>query len=525
MSQRTLVSWIGHTDIRAMAEGSSEKIRKKVFEVAGEAFGNEGDGPVKRLLDQETFGQINLISSYPKDISSAYRRWLGDVAKKIKLHEVNISNPSDHGSVLRSVQPILEQIKLKQEDELCFHLSPGTPAMAAIWILLAKSKYPATLYQSYKGGVSKAEIPFDITVDVLPKLLSEPDRFWKHLVDEGVEGEGGFDGIIGESSAIRLAMGRAKRAAIFDVTVLILGESGTGKELFASAIHRASSRRDKPFVSINCAAISKDLLESELFGHVKGAFTGASSNRDGAFQQADGGTLFLDEVGECDLAMQAKILRALQPPPGGNASDRVFRRVGDSKDSRADVRIVAATNRDLPSEIRHGSFREDLFYRLSMITVKLPPLRERKTDIQKVAKGLLSQVNDQFSSNDRPAYVEKTLSREALQYISGYHWPGNIRQLYNALIQAAIMQDRPKLQPRDIASALGSIPSPERQSAAEVVLSDDFNIDDYLDDLRRALIVKAMDQASGVKTRAAALLGMKHYQTLDAQIKRLKINI
>ena len=193
-------------------------------------------------------GKVHLISSYPSPWGVAYKEWLGTAGKKIRLHEVEVQNPSDHAEILRVVQPILDQIHVEKNVERCFHLSPGTPAMAAIWILLAKSKYPATLFQSYRGGNSKAEIPFDITVEVLPKLLSEPDRFWKHLVDEGLEEGSSFDEIIGESAAIRLAKGRARRAALFDVTVLILGESGTGKEMFARAIHQASHRRDKPFV-------------------------------------------------------------------------------------------------------------------------------------------------------------------------------------------------------------------------------------------------------------------------------------
>ena len=520
MKRRILVSWIGHTDLLAMARTATAKLRKEVAEFVGKDWNVEGSGPVKGLVSGEEFKEIHLISSCPSSINKAFAKWLG---QKATIHRVQIQDPTDHAQILEVVQPIVSGLSLKPSDELSFHLSPGTPAMASIWILLAKSKFPATLYQTHQDEIRKADIPFDVTVEVVPKLFSEPDRFWQHLVQEGPEETPGFSSIVGNSAPLRLAMGRAKRAAIFDVTVMILGETGSGKELFGTAIHQASHRREGPFIPINCAAISKDLLESELFGHVEGAFTGADKDRTGAFEQADGGTLFLDEVGECDLAMQAKILRALQPPPGAEPSRRVFRRVGDTKDITADVRVVAATNRDLRKEVQDGNFREDLFYRLSMITVKLPPLRARKGDVGLLAKSLLDQVNDQFESTSRPGYMRKSLPSETLRYMENYHWPGNVRELYNALVQAAIMQDSPKLKPRDIASAIASAPSASSATASDVVLGDGFDIDEHLDDIRKVLLRRAMDQANGVKARAAELLGMKHYQTLDAQLKRLGV--
>ena len=187
------------------------------------------------------------------------------------------------------------------------------------------------------------------------------------------------------------------------------------------------------------------------------------------------------------------------------------------------MRVVAATNRDLPRDIQDGRFREDLFYRLSMITIKLPPLRERRGDIATLAKSLLEQINDQFSSASRPGYVRKSLPAETLRYLEGYHWPGNVRELYNSLVQAAIMQDAPKLKPQDIASAIASVPSVSSGDRANVELGDGFCIDEHLDGIRKQLITQAMRQASGVKAKAASLLGMKHYQTLDAQMKRLRI--
>ena len=181
------------------------------------------------------------------------------------------------------------------------------------------------------------------------------------------------------------------------------GESGTGKEMFAQAIHKASPRREGAFQSINCAAIPRELLESELFGHVKGGFTGAEKDHPGMFAEADGGTLFLDEIGECDPLLQAKLLRVLQPPPGKGPCHRVFRPVGGTRDVTSDVRIVAATNRDLQHEIKAGRFREDLYYRLAVITLRLPPLRERRPDIPLLVDSFLEQINKAFFADRSPA--------------------------------------------------------------------------------------------------------------------------
>ena len=522
MREQILVSWIGHADLIAMSRTLPAKQQKVVEAIVDTSRDIKGDGPVKALTSQEKFKEVHLLNSYGNDVAKLVSKWIGG---KPKVHSATIENPTDHSQILGVVQPVIRDLKLKPNQELCFHLSPGTPAMAAIWILLAKSKYPATLFQTFRGGVSKANVPFDVTIEVVPQLLSEPDRFWQHLVEDGPEESPGFAAIVGNSAPLKMAIGRAKRSAIFDVTVLILGESGTGKEMFGSAIHQASHRREGPFVPINCAAISKELLESELFGHVKGAFTGADNDRVGAFEQADGGTLFLDEVGECDLAMQAKILRALQPPPGESPSRRVFRKVGATKDTVADVRVVAATNRDLASEIGEGNFREDLFYRLAMITVKLPPLRQRRGDIKLLAKSLLEQINNQFASNERPGYIRKSLPNETLKYLENYHWPGNVRELSNALIQAAIMQDNEKLKPKDIESAIGLMPSiTPKKGSSEVVLGDGFDIDEHLDEIHRTLLRRAMSQSGNVKKRAAELLGVKNYQTLDARLKRLGIS-
>ena len=205
-------------------------------------------------------------------------------------------------------------------------------------------------------------------------------------------------------------------------------------------------------------------------------------------------------------------------------SEGVFRKVGAATDTTADVRVVAATNRDLAAEISEGNFREDLFYRLAMITVKLPPLRQRKGDVKLLAKSLMDQINERFSSSDRPGCVPKSLPTETFKYLDSNQWPGNVRELYNALIQAAIIQDNAKLNPKDIEMVLGSMPSvASRKGATEVVLGDGFNIDEHLDEIHRTLLRRAMNQSGNVKKLAAELLGVKNYQTLDARLKRLNV--
>jgi len=372
--------------------------------------------------------------------------------------------------------------------------------------------------------VKSIEVPFDLTLDVIPELLHGADRHWQHLTARGPGDVGGFEQITGDSPLIRDAVGRAERVALRSVSVLLLGESGTGKEMFARAIHEASPRREEPFVAINCAALSRTLLESELFGHVKGAFTGADREHQGAFEQADGGTLFLDEIGECDLEIQAKLLRTLQPVEGAAASVRMVRRLGDRCDVRVDVRIVAATNRDLRQAIALGTFREDLFYRLATVTIRLPPLRDRRADIPLIADRLMADINRQFAAEER-SYGHKTLSPAAKNFVKKQAWPGNVRQLYNVLIQASVMSDGPELSREDLTASLGELPavSPLELILQSLDFDSGFDLDDCLKSLQRKILQRAMQQTGGNKAGAARLLGITSYQTLAARLKSLGI--
>ncbi len=291
--------------------------------------------------------------------------------------------------------------------------------------------------------------------------------------------------------------------------------------MFADAIHKASGRRNKKIRAINCAAISREFIESELFGHAKGAFTGADRERIGLLKQADGGTLFLDEVGECDLGLQAKLLRALQPAQDKGPCHRVFRPVQGNEDQEADVRIIAATNRDLVKMVQQGTFREDLLYRLATITVKFPPLRERGKDVMSLAESMLVGINEQFQRAHGNVYVAKSFSADAKKFIRKHEWPGNVRELRNVLIQSAVMSIDKTITERDFAAALSQLPNTRQDSGdSDKPLGDGFDLEAYLDEIRKRYLVRAMQQANGVKNKASELLGYNSHQVLTGHLVR-----
>ncbi|MCA1905011.1 MAG: sigma-54 dependent transcriptional regulator [Desulfarculus sp.] len=299
----------------------------------------------------------------------------------------------------------------------------------------------------------------------------------------------GFGSIVGDSRPMRQIFELVEKVAATKATVLITGESGTGKELIARAIHQRSPRAEEPFVPVNCMALSETLLESELFGHEKGAFTGAVGRRKGRFELADKGTLFLDEVGEIAPSLQVKLLRVLQ--------ERTFERVGGNQPLSVDVRIVAATNRDLAQAVAAGQFREDLFYRLNVVRLELPPLRERKEDLPALVAHFVRRYAAEVGRN--PPGV----SPEAMQLIYDYAWPGNVRELENALERAVIMSGA-EIRPQDL-------PLEVRPAAAEVGapgLPQDMTINEAVEDLERRMILRALEQAGGVAAHAAEALGL-----------------
>ncbi len=325
-----------------------------------------------------------------------------------------------------------------------------------------------------------------------------------------------FRSLIGRSPAIQRIREDIQRAAPTEANVLILGESGTGKEVVARNIHYYSKRRDKPFVPVNCGAIPRDLLESELFGHEKGAFTGALTAREGRFSLANGGTLFLDEIGEMPMDMQVKLLRVLE--------ERTFERVGGNRTIQADVRIIAATNRDLEQMVREGKFRQDLYYRLEVFPIELPPLRERIEDLPL----LIAQLNERLE-NEKGCSVQ--LAGDAVRMLSAYDWPGNVRELANLMERLAIQYPNTLVHAADLPARYRTVePVPELPAAvAEELLAEPgqkvapavtgqglprippggLDLKSYIAEMEIALIRQALEEANGVVAHAAKLLGLR----------------
>ncbi len=316
-----------------------------------------------------------------------------------------------------------------------------------------------------------------------------------------------FPDIVGQSKAVRGVLKQILDVAKTDSTVLILGETGTGKELIATGIHRHSSRKNKPFVAFNCAAIPEGLLESELFGHEKGAFTGAISKKIGKFQSADKSTLFMDEIGDMPIETQAKVLRAVQ--------EGEFERVGGIKPISFDARFITATNQDLSKLVEDGHFRQDLYFRLNVFTIVLPPLRDRREDIPLLV--------DRFLENDDHAY---NISAEAMQLLTAYDWPGNVRELKNA-VEAATVLAQNEIEPQHLPSSITMLFGGSRMTHHNkkiVSLPNGKSLDHRLYELEKGIIIDALKQAGGVQKNAATALGIKE-RSLWHRIKKYEIDV
>jgi two-component system, NtrC family, response regulator HydG len=370
------------------------------------------------------------------------------------------------------------------------------------FILLTGHNSVDSAVEAIKSGafdyVTKPVNPDELILLVRRAIdLTNKDKEIDHL-RRRLDQKFGLDQIIGQSRQMKEVFDKIQRAAPVDSTVLILGESGTGKELVAQALHHNSPRRKGPFVAVNCAAVPAALVESELFGHVRGAFTGATDRRIGRFEQADGGTLFIDEIGDFELGLQAKLLRVLE--------SLTLTPVGGHEDHKVNVRVLAATSRDIRKMVETGTFREDLYYRLNVVTIVLPPLRDRTDDIPVLVDYFLKQITEQKHTASR------RVSREVMERLEAYRWPGNVRELRNTLESMLVLADGEVMTERDM---------PDRILAGALAASTPKELPTGLtmEGLERLAIAHALEQSSGNRTHAAGKLGIS-VRTLQRKLRQ-----
>lgn len=487
---KTLISWVGGNDLKATADKSS--------------------GPIWSTLRSAEFDSVQLLYSYPQTEVAPYLSWLQQqIDIPIEATEANLSSPVNFGEIYLAVEPLLEKLSTG-ETELSILLSPGTPAMQAVWILLGKTRYPAVFYQSsIERGVEQVEIPFELAAEFVPAVSEISDAKLNALADSRVPINAAFDNIVTQNPSMHVLKQQAQILAERNVPVLIYGETGTGKELFARAIHNASPRCGKPFVALNCGAIPEELIDSTLFGHKKGGFTGAVADRSGVFQQADGGTLFLDEFGELSPQSQVRLLRVLQ-------EGRLVP-VGGDKELPVDVRIITATHRNLMEAVADSDFREDLFYRVAVGVLHLPPLRAREGDLSLLADMVLNAQGEHD-----PVFSGKKLSADAKKIILQHPWRGNVRELQSTLVRAALWSSGENITGSELQQALFTMPEREPELLNHDVRQG-IDINELMGEFAAHYIQDAMAQTGQNKTKAAKLLGLKSQQTLSNWIEKYDI--
>jgi two-component system, NtrC family, response regulator PilR len=392
------------------------------------------------------------------------------------------------------VDMVITDVRLPDGDgiEILRHVKAASPETVVI-VMTAFGSTQTAVAALKLGAHDYLTKPFDIEElkivvrGALEKRQLEEENL---LLKAEFRTRHGLDRIIGVSPPMAAVFRMVRSVAATNSTILVTGESGTGKELVAKAIHALSPRKDAPFVSVNCGALTESLLESELFGHVKGAFTDAHQNKKGLFESAHRGTLFLDEVGETSPGMQVKLLRALQ--------DRTIRRVGGNDETEVDVRVVAATNQPLEGLVQEKRFREDLFYRLNVIPLRIPSLRERNEDIPLLAEHFLSQFSKEMGKS------VARISSEAMERLVRYSWPGNVRELENVIERAVALETTPSILVERLPEALQSEKAPGPSSP----LRGGFSLDDHLLSIERDLLQEALTRAAGERGEAARLLGV-----------------
>ncbi|WP_417884381.1 sigma-54 interaction domain-containing protein [Vibrio rumoiensis] len=490
----TLLSWLGRTDL----DRAKDDRLASIATIA---------------LKGSVLDEVIILASTWEDEWHDYRDWLkkkltlaGRSKTSIVIQRVRLLSPIDYSSITKVMHKQLDAV-CANSDKVYLNLTSGTPAMAAVSVLLGKGIVKCQLVQtSPQGEIIEVDIPIDFAAEYKKSSSSAISQ----LASQNPALNSAFNAITAKSELMHDVIRKAQKLAYSDLPALILGESGVGKEVMATAIHKASQRSDKPFRAVNCGALPENLVDSILFGHVKGAFTGAHKDHAGLFEQADGGTLFLDEVGELPLNIQVKLLRALQ--------QKEITRVGDVDTNSVDVRIIAATHQDLFSMTADGSFREDLFYRLAVGVIEVPPLRKRKEDIPELINTFMLEINRQ--AENHPLFGCKEISEHAIKFAASYSWPGNIRELWNTLHRAVLWSEDDCISVDELKS---SILSSDKEIVSQKGFSIPGDITQHIDNIKKNYVIQALEMASHNKSKAAELLGLNSHQTLNNWIKTLLI--
>lgn len=490
----TLISWLGRTDLDQMKLDNPASI-------------------ATIALKGKTLDSIIILASTWEDEWYDYEEWLkrklacaGRSKTSVAIQRVRLASPIDYSAITKVMQKQLSKISAGSEN-IYLNLTSGTPAMTVVSVLLGKSIAKCQLLQTSPQGEL---IEVDIPVDFATEYTKSSTGAIQSLTSDLPQLSSAFEAITAKSNIMQLLVKKAHRLALSDLPALVLGESGSGKEVMATAIHNASSRAEMPFRAVNCGALPENLVDSILFGHVKGAFTGADKDHSGLFEQANGGTLFLDEVGELPLNVQVKLLRALQ--------QKEITRVGDAKSKVVDVRIIAATHQDLFQMTSQGAFREDLFYRLAVGVIEMPPLRTRTEDIPELITTLMSDINQQAEKH--PLFESKKISDDAINFAKSYPWPGNIRELWNTLNRAVLWSESSTISAKDLQS---SVLSAGRKQSLQGEFSVPGDIQQYLDNIKKDAVESALEYSRHNKSKAAEALGLKSHQTLSGWMTKLGI--
>lgn len=492
--RRTLITFAGYGDPESQRQGDEAA----------------QPGPVLHLTSLRKFERIILLGTPETERHTALTQAALTMRHphcEVLVMPLDLPDPTSYSAILtnlrKHLRPLIDE---RPDDEYFVATASGTPQMHACWLLLcASQELPARILQTRPPRFVTAKFPvvteLDLTDRIFPIVRSQENE-----PSATEDGDGAprqpqrahasdwrtaalSVGMVGSHPLFRRVLETAATLAPYDVPILIQGETGTGKELLAHLVHLNSHRRDKPFVPVNCAALPRELVESILFGHRRGAFTGANRDQMGKFAMADGGTLFLDELGDLPMDAQAKMLRVME--------DGLVEPLGSSHGVRVDVRIVAATNRPLTQAISEGKFREDFFFRFAEV-LHLPALRERRSDIPKLALHILDRIN-------RSLPEPKRLSQRALDKLYRADWQGNVRDLMNVIERAAFLTTNQIIQPEDL--QVRSI-SKMTQKLAQPEPHEGFSLEEYLSESRRSLIEKALQLTEGNQSMAARLLGI-----------------